>query len=46
MWSSSRLADGRFNVFGLLYLPGAVGEDGIGRRAVNRDSNEVGRDLH
>ena len=33
MLSSSRLADGRFNVFGLLYLPGAViGEEGIGRR--------------
>ena len=32
MLSSSILADGRFNVFGLLYLPGAVGEEGIGRR--------------
>ena len=29
---NSRLAAGRFHVVGLLYLPGAVGEEGIGRR--------------
>ena len=29
---SVRLDDGRFDVVGLLYLPGAVGEEGIGRR--------------
>ncbi len=39
MLSSSRLADGRFNVFGLLYLPGAVGEEGIGRRRGDLDLN-------
>ena len=32
MLSSSRLADGRFNVFGLLYLPGAVGYRASKRR--------------
>ena len=34
---SSRLADGRFDFFGLLYLPGAVGEKGLGRRRGDLD---------
>ena len=34
---SSRLADARFDVVGLLYLPGAVCEEGIGRRRGDLD---------
>ena len=34
---SVRLDDGRFDVVGLLYLPGAVGEEGIGRRRGDLD---------
>ena len=34
---SSKLADGRFDFVGLLYLPGAVGEKRIGRRRGDLD---------
>ena len=34
---SSRLADGRFHVVGPQYLPGSVGEKGIGRRRGDLD---------
>ena len=37
LYMSVRLDDGRFDVVGLLYLPGAVGEEGIGRRRGDLD---------